>query len=159
MGYQEIMNEHAKMLERYSGKSVDELLAITNGKDIDFLFAIEMAIQQKEERVSKQKLSEEERIVLAIEGLEREVNNGGYSQFSLIRLANMLRSSWILFCASAAQRQRRSPRRQSKLSAFRIYLLRLSNPFSNRKMMSVTRNLMNATSCITEQVKRISGEN
>jgi hypothetical protein len=81
MGYQEIMDEYNKKLKACSGKSVDELLAIANGNDLDFLFAIEMAIQQKSDRVGDQNLSKEERIVLAIEALEREVNNGGYSQF------------------------------------------------------------------------------
>jgi hypothetical protein len=81
MGYQDIMREYAKKLESYSGKSVDELLAITNGNEIDFIQAIEMAIQQKLERLGEDNLSEEEVIVLAVEALEREVNNGGYSQF------------------------------------------------------------------------------
>jgi hypothetical protein len=81
MGYQEIMREHAMKLARYSGKTIDELLAITNGNEIDFLQALEMAIQQKSERVDVDDLTEEEIIVLAVEALEREVNNGGYSQF------------------------------------------------------------------------------
>lgn len=76
------MEEYNRQRERASRKSVDELLAMTAGQnESQFLFAIEMAIQQKEERVGLANLSEEERIVLAIEALEREVNNGGYSQF------------------------------------------------------------------------------
>ncbi|HEV2135625.1 MAG TPA: DUF4375 domain-containing protein [Terracidiphilus sp.] len=78
----EIVEEYNRQRAHFSGKSVDELLAMTDGKnECEFLFAIEMAIQQKEERVGFNNLSDEERIVLAIEGLEREVNNGGYSQF------------------------------------------------------------------------------
>lgn len=79
--YEDAMREHAKLLERCSGRTVEELLAMANGKEIDFLYAIELAIEQKAIRMGEQSLSEEERIVLAIEGLEREVNNGGYSQF------------------------------------------------------------------------------
>jgi hypothetical protein len=81
MGYQEITREHAKQRAICAGKTVDELLAISNGNEIDFLISIEMAIQQKSERVGADELSEEEIIVLAVEALEREVNNGGYSQF------------------------------------------------------------------------------
>lgn len=44
------------------------------------LFPIELAIQQKEER-GEEELSREELVVLAVEALEREVNNGGYGQF------------------------------------------------------------------------------
>lgn len=79
-GYDEVMREHDRQREEAKGKSVDELLVL--GKDeCEFLFAIEMAIEQKEERVGEANLSQEERMVLAIESLEREVNNGGYSQF------------------------------------------------------------------------------
>jgi len=82
------MPDHEKIMEEYNrqrkasqGKSVDELLAMTQGQnELEFLFALEMAIQQKEERVGYENLSAEEQIVLAIEALEREVNNGGYSQ-------------------------------------------------------------------------------
>lgn len=82
--HDKIMEEYNRQRERASGKSVDELLAMTAGQnESQFLFAIELAIQQKEERVGLANLSDEERIVLAIEALEREVNNGGYSQFFL----------------------------------------------------------------------------
>lgn len=43
--------------------------------------AFERAIRQKAEREDMQSLADEERVVLAIEALEREVNNGGYDQF------------------------------------------------------------------------------
>ena len=39
------------------------------------------AINQKAKREGAQSLTTEERIVLAVEALEREVNNGGYDQF------------------------------------------------------------------------------
>lgn len=80
--HDKILEEYNRQRERASGKSVDELFAMTaDQNECQFLFAIEMAIQQKEERVGLANLSDEERIVLAIEALEREVNNGGYSQF------------------------------------------------------------------------------
>lgn len=81
-GYDEAMREYERQREEADGKSVDDLVALTNDKsECEFLFAIEMAIQQKEERVGDANLSPEERIVLAIESLEREVNNGGYNLF------------------------------------------------------------------------------
>jgi len=75
--------EWARRVERYSGKTVDELIAMANGDEIELLFSIEIALQQKAEKQGAHSLSEEERIYLAIEALEREVNNGGYSQFFL----------------------------------------------------------------------------
>jgi hypothetical protein len=81
MDYQDIMREYANQRARCAGKSVDELLALANGNEIEFIQTLEMAIQQKSERVGVDDLTEEEIIILAIEALEREVNNGGYGQF------------------------------------------------------------------------------
>jgi Domain of unknown function (DUF4375) len=47
------------------------------------VLAFEQAIGQKAEREGSQSLTDQERIVLAVEALEREVNNGGYDQFFL----------------------------------------------------------------------------
>ncbi len=67
-------------LDGYSGQTVDELLALEGKYRIDSLvLAFEQAISQ--ERDEKQTLTDEERSVLAVEALEREVNNGGYHQF------------------------------------------------------------------------------
>jgi len=96
VAFEKAKRELAKLVEVYTGKSVDELLAITNGREIDFLWAIEIALQEKLERVGLDRLSEEERTVLAIQGLVREVNNGGYSQFFSTLLDSTLRSSRIL---------------------------------------------------------------
>lgn len=64
-------------LDSYSGQSTDELLALEGRYRIDSLvLAFEQALQQK-----GGKLSHEEHFILAVEALEREVNNGGYSQF------------------------------------------------------------------------------
>jgi hypothetical protein len=69
-------------LDAYSGETVDELLALEGRYRIDSLvLAFEQAMDQKAARVGDDKLSDEERIILAIEALEREVNNGGYHQF------------------------------------------------------------------------------
>jgi hypothetical protein len=74
--------ENLEWLPEYSGQTVEELLALAAEYRVDSLIvALEQALDQKSARVGEQKLSEEERIVLAIEALEREVNNGGYSQF------------------------------------------------------------------------------
>jgi hypothetical protein len=65
----------------YDGESTEALLALRNQCRTDSLvLAFEQAIQQK---AAVALLSREERYVLAVEGLEREVNNGGYEQFFL----------------------------------------------------------------------------
>lgn len=69
-------------LEGCSGQSVEELLSLQGKYRTDSLvLAFEQAIGQKAEREGMQSLTDEERIVLAVEALEREVNNGGYHQF------------------------------------------------------------------------------
>jgi Domain of unknown function (DUF4375) len=71
-------------LDRYSGESVDELIALEGKYRTDSLvLAFEQAMYQKAARVGKNRLTVEERVILAVEALEREVNNGGYDQFFL----------------------------------------------------------------------------
>lgn len=71
-----------KWLDGYTGQSVDELLALeTEYRTDSLVLAFEQALQQKAERLGPDSLSDSERIILAVEALEREVNNGGYSQF------------------------------------------------------------------------------
>ena len=73
--------DNEKFLERYDGQSTDELIALAGSYRIDSLvLAFEEAIQQK---ATSKAISTEEMNVLAVEALEREVNNGGYSQFFL----------------------------------------------------------------------------
>jgi len=75
------MNE-LKWLDEYSGQTTDELIALEGEHRTDSLvLAFEQALDQKADRVGKAGLSEEELVVLAVEALEREVNNGGYDQF------------------------------------------------------------------------------
>ncbi len=67
-------------LNGYSGQTVEELLALEGKYRIDSLVAaFEQAILQKAERGDD--LTPEERIVLAVEALQREINDGGYDQF------------------------------------------------------------------------------
>jgi Domain of unknown function (DUF4375) len=69
-----------RFLEAYGGQTTEELLALENEYRIDSLvLAFEAAIQRK--GFHPPELTPQESYVLAVEGLEREVNNGGYSQF------------------------------------------------------------------------------
>jgi hypothetical protein len=70
-----------KWFDAYGGQTTEQLLAFEGEYRTDSLvLAFEQAIQQKE---AAGPLSKEERYVLAVEALEREVNNGGYGQFFL----------------------------------------------------------------------------
>ena len=71
-----------KWLDMYSGQSVDQLLSMEGEYRIDSLIvAFHQAIDQKRAREGDDSLSMEERMILAIQALESEVNNGGYEQF------------------------------------------------------------------------------
>lgn len=68
-----------KWLDGPEGRSTAQLLQLADEYRIDSLvLAFEQAIQAKAE---KGPITREERYILAVEGLEREVNNGGYDQF------------------------------------------------------------------------------
>jgi hypothetical protein len=65
-------------LEHYSGQSTDELIALKDTYRIDSLIlAVEAGLANK----PNAELTVPERVVLAVEAMEREVNNGGYNQF------------------------------------------------------------------------------
>lgn len=71
-----------RWLDAYSGQTVDQLIALEGTHRIDSLvLAFEQAMDQKAARVGAAMLTEEEIVILAVEALEREVNNGGYGQF------------------------------------------------------------------------------
>ena len=71
-----------KFLDRYDGQSLDELIALEKTHRVDSLvLAMEVALDQRVEKGGLASLSQEERVILAVEALEREVNNGGYEQF------------------------------------------------------------------------------
>jgi len=68
--------------EEYNGQTTDELIALEGKYDsYSIVWAFERALLQKSERVGDDKLSEEERVFLAVKALECEVQNGGYGQF------------------------------------------------------------------------------
>ena len=68
----------AAFLESYNGQALDELIALESDYRIDSLvLAVEQALMEK----SRARLAAAELVVLAVEGMEREVNNGGYRQF------------------------------------------------------------------------------
>ena len=69
-------------LVAYEGQTTDELLALEGQYRVDSLIvAFEQALDQKAARLGEAALAPEEQLILAVEALEREVNNGGYSQF------------------------------------------------------------------------------
>ena len=71
----------AKWFDAYGGETTERLLELADEYRIDSLVvAFEEALQQK---AASGTTSREERYVLAVEALEREVNNGGYGQFFL----------------------------------------------------------------------------
>jgi hypothetical protein len=68
----------------YAGESADELFTLAETHRADsIVVAFETALGQKQAKDGAPALSLPERDVLAIEALEREVNNGGYGQFFL----------------------------------------------------------------------------
>jgi hypothetical protein len=69
-------------LDGYCGQTVEELIALESKYRIESLvLAFECALGKKAARLGRESLSDEESIILAVEALEREVNNGGYDQY------------------------------------------------------------------------------
>ena len=69
-------------LDGYSGQSTEQLIALEPDYRVDsIVLAFEQGLDQKTFRDGDDQLSDEERVVGAVEALEREINNGGYSQF------------------------------------------------------------------------------
>jgi len=74
------MEEGDIFLEDYQGQSVDELIQLQSTHRIDsIILAFESALNSRKD--SGERLSDTELTILAVEALEREVNNGGFSQF------------------------------------------------------------------------------
>ena len=70
-----------KWLDGYTGQSTDELIRLEGDYRLDSLvLAFEGALQRKADQDGLDSLSKPERVVLAVEAVEREVNNGGYDQ-------------------------------------------------------------------------------
>ncbi len=71
-----------KWLDAYSGQTTSQLLGLEHEFRVaSLILGFEQAIDQKAAREGNDHLTKEEFMVLAIEALEREVNNGGYRQF------------------------------------------------------------------------------
>jgi hypothetical protein len=74
--------EELAWLEKFIGRSTDEFLALSNRYSLEsMIMVLGCDLDQKAQRMGSEGLSEQERCFLAIEALEREVNNGGFSQF------------------------------------------------------------------------------
>jgi hypothetical protein len=69
-------------LAGYGGQTTTELIALGSSHRKDsIILAFEEALQKKEYLLGRSALSIAELTILAVEALEREVNNGGYVQF------------------------------------------------------------------------------
>jgi len=69
-------------LPGYSGETIDQLLELEGRYRRDsVVLAVEQAITQKRARLGDSHISDAEWVVLSVEALEREANNGGYHQF------------------------------------------------------------------------------
>lgn len=74
------ITKEKKFLDSYTGRTVDQLIAMESDYRVDSLvLAFEQAIQEKKD--NNQNLSQVEIDILVIEAMEREVNNGGFMQF------------------------------------------------------------------------------
>ena len=73
------MNEQ-EYLDTYNGQSINELLELENKfEPYEIIYVLELALDNKKD--SNKELSDSEMTVLAVQALNREVNNGGYQQF------------------------------------------------------------------------------
>ena len=74
------MKEGDKFLDQYNGQTVDELIQLQETHRIDsIVLAFEAALDSRKDK--GEKISEVELTILAVEAFDREVNNGGFSQF------------------------------------------------------------------------------
>lgn len=70
-----------KWLDEYSGQTTAELIAMEKDHKAESLvIACGQALEQRAEDVGYDDLTDEERVVLAVVAIEREVNNGGFIQ-------------------------------------------------------------------------------
>jgi Domain of unknown function (DUF4375) len=122
-----------KWLDGYSGQSTDALIAMASEYRIDsIVLAFEQAIQDKAAQQGSSALSEAELTILAIEALEREVNNGGYHQF-------FLNTPEYASEAVRALRRIHCPR-TADITAQAVSLLGLQEPFSAEQIQAVLEN-------------------
>jgi hypothetical protein len=100
-------------LDACSGQTTDELIALEGRYRTDsIVLAFEQALDQKAARIGRDGLSKEERVILAVEALEREVNNGGYDQFfsnpSKEHAPYVVRALERIGCAAVAELTRKA---------------------------------------------------
>ena len=98
----EHMGEDLPFLDAYGGQSTDELIALESEYRIDSLvLAFEAALD------AKAGCSKAERVVLAVEAIEREVNNGGFTQFfgnsSLAYTKDIVEAFQLIGCPATAE--------------------------------------------------------
>jgi hypothetical protein len=116
-----------KWLDGYSGQSVAELLGLASVYRVDsIVLAFEQALQQAADRDGIPQLNEAELTILAVESLEREVNNGGYHQFFLNTPEH------APFVVAALERI--ACPKTARISALAISLLGLRSPFTARQV-------------------------
>jgi hypothetical protein len=76
------MQEHLPFFTEYKGESLAQVLALEGEYRLDSLvITVEQALGVRALREGDATLSDAEAIVLAVAGLEREMNNGGYWRF------------------------------------------------------------------------------
>ena len=116
----------------YSGESTDELLSYpVTGHQVFLVRAFEEGLQRKASRRGQRALTQEERIVLAVRALDREVNNGGYHQFFC--------NSSRMFAPQIVQSLARiGCRRTAKITQRALYALQVS-PVSVARIDAIMR--------------------
>lgn len=115
--------QELKWLDGYSGESVDDLIALSTTHRVDsIVLALEQALQQRLGDVGLAGLNDAEIAVVAVEALEREVNNGGYHQFFLNA------PEFAPFVADALKRV--ACHSTAEITAKAISLLGLRQPFT-----------------------------
>ncbi len=106
-------------LHDYFGQSVQQLIAMKATHRVDSLV---LAVEQALDGRTCAECTEAERVVLAVEAMEREVNNGGYEQFfgnsSCEYASCLVRSLKLIGCPKTAA-----------ISADAIAVLRLPKKF------------------------------
>jgi Domain of unknown function (DUF4375) len=118
-----------KWLDRYSGQSVEELIALAPEYRVDsIVLAFEEALLHKMGELGPSGLNEAEHTVLAIEALEREVNNGGYHQF-------FLNAPEYVSCIVAALERIDCPN-TAKISQVAITHLGVRQPFTTEQVQT-----------------------
>jgi len=74
--------EEKKIIDTYSGQSIQELIDLEKEHSIDSILSVIVSVlNKKKDSKGKNSLSKEELVILSVEALERNVNHGGYHYF------------------------------------------------------------------------------